>query len=96
MAGLAARAELFNFSKWLVLNNIFHALRLRSGELIIVQARIRISRISAHRFTDTARKVRFWVDNGADYIVVGRPIRDADDPRAAAEGIQRTIAGVFA
>jgi orotidine-5'-phosphate decarboxylase len=34
--------------------------------------------------------------NGADYIVVGRPIRDADDPRAAAEGIQRTIAGVFA
>ena len=34
-------------------------------------------------------------ENGADYIVVGRPIRDADDPRAAAESIQRTIAGVF-
>ncbi len=34
--------------------------------------------------------------NGADYIVVGRPIRDAEDPRAAAEGIQRTIADVFA
>ncbi len=33
--------------------------------------------------------------NGADYIVVGRPIRDAADPRAAAEAIQRTIAGVF-
>ena len=31
--------------------------------------------------------------NGADYIVVGRPIRDAADPRAAAEAIQRTIAG---
>ncbi|MDZ7645343.1 MAG: orotidine-5'-phosphate decarboxylase [Woeseiaceae bacterium] len=30
--------------------------------------------------------------NGADYIVVGRPIRDADDPRAAAREIQRTIA----
>jgi orotidine-5'-phosphate decarboxylase len=30
--------------------------------------------------------------NGADYIVVGRPIRDADSPRAAAEGIQATIA----
>jgi len=29
---------------------------------------------------------------GADYIVVGRPIRDADDPRAAAEAIQATIA----
>ena len=33
--------------------------------------------------------------NGADYIVVGRPIRDAQDPRAAAEGIQRAIAEVF-
>jgi orotidine-5'-phosphate decarboxylase len=31
-------------------------------------------------------------DNGADYIVVGRPIRDADSPRAAAESIQATIA----
>ena len=34
--------------------------------------------------------------NGADYIVVGRPIRQAADPRAAAEAIQRTIAGIFA
>jgi orotidine-5'-phosphate decarboxylase len=33
--------------------------------------------------------------NGADYIVVGRPIRDAGDPRAAAESIQSTIAGQF-
>lgn len=31
--------------------------------------------------------------DGADYIVVGRPIRDAADPRAAAEAIQDTIAG---
>jgi orotidine-5'-phosphate decarboxylase len=30
---------------------------------------------------------------GADYIVVGRPIRDAADPRAAAELIQNQIAG---
>jgi len=30
--------------------------------------------------------------DGADYIVVGRPIRDAADPRAAAEAIQATIA----
>ncbi|MDJ0759561.1 MAG: orotidine-5'-phosphate decarboxylase [Woeseiaceae bacterium] len=29
--------------------------------------------------------------NGADYIVVGRPIRDAADPRAAAESIQASI-----
>jgi len=33
--------------------------------------------------------------NGADYIVVGRPIRDADDPRAAAQAIQEQIAGEF-
>lgn len=33
--------------------------------------------------------------NGADYIVVGRPIRDAKDPAAAAEAIQSTIAGIF-
>lgn len=33
---------------------------------------------------------------GADYIVVGRPIRDAADPRAAAERIQAEIAAVFA
>jgi orotidine-5'-phosphate decarboxylase len=34
--------------------------------------------------------------NGADYIVVGRPIRDAADPRAAAEAIQQTIKQCFA
>ena len=34
--------------------------------------------------------------NGADYIVVGRPVRDAADPRAAAEAIQATIGSVFA
>jgi orotidine-5'-phosphate decarboxylase len=33
--------------------------------------------------------------NGADYIVVGRPIRQAADPRAAAEAIQATIATAF-
>lgn len=33
--------------------------------------------------------------NGADYIVVGRPIRQAADPRAAAQAIQATIAKMF-
>ncbi len=33
--------------------------------------------------------------NGADYIVVGRPIRDAASPRVAAEAIQATIAAAF-
>ena len=40
------------------------------------------------RVVDVAQAFR----NGADYIVVGRPIRDAADPRAAAEAIQQQIA----
>lgn len=32
---------------------------------------------------------------GADYIVVGRPVREAPDPRAAALSIQETIAKLF-
>ena len=34
--------------------------------------------------------------NGADYVVVGRPIRDAPDPRAAALECQRLIADALA
>lgn len=33
--------------------------------------------------------------NGADYIVVGRPIRTASEPRSAAQSIQDTIATIF-
>jgi orotidine-5'-phosphate decarboxylase len=33
--------------------------------------------------------------NGADYIVVGRPIRDAADPRQAALRVQEQIRSVF-
>ncbi|MDK9724737.1 MAG: orotidine-5'-phosphate decarboxylase [Sterolibacteriaceae bacterium MAG5] len=43
------------------------------------------------RTVDVAQAFR----NGADYIVVGRPIRQAADPKAAAEAVQRTIAEVF-
>ena len=32
------------------------------------------------------------IASGADYLVVGRPIRDAADPRAAAEAIQYQVA----
>ena len=43
------------------------------------------------RTVDVAEAFR----NGADYIVVGRPIRNAADPRAAAQAVQQTIAEVF-
>lgn len=43
------------------------------------------------RVVDVAQAFR----NGADYIVVGRPIRDAKDPAAAAEAMQQTIEGIF-
>lgn len=35
------------------------------------------------------------IDGGADYLVVGRPIRDAADPRAAALAIQAEIAATL-
>jgi orotidine-5'-phosphate decarboxylase len=34
-------------------------------------------------------------EKGADYIVVGRPIRNATSPRQAAEAVQRRIASLF-
>jgi orotidine-5'-phosphate decarboxylase len=40
--------------------------------------------------------VRQAFENGADYIVVGRPIRTAADPKAAAEMVQATIRDVVA
>ncbi|HLA33980.1 MAG TPA: orotidine-5'-phosphate decarboxylase [Rhodocyclaceae bacterium] len=43
------------------------------------------------RTVDVAQAFR----NGADYIVVGRPIRTAADPRAAAQQVQQTIAHLF-
>ena len=43
------------------------------------------------RVVDVAQAFR----NGADYVVVGRPVRDAPDPAAAAQAIQATIAGIF-
>jgi len=34
-------------------------------------------------------------ENGADYIVIGRPIRDAENPKLAAQQIQAQISQVF-
>ena len=43
------------------------------------------------RTVDVAQAFR----NGADYIVIGRPIRNAPDPAKAAQAVQNTIASVF-
>ena len=43
------------------------------------------------RVVDVAQAFR----NGADYIVIGRPIHQAEAPAVAAESIQQTIASLF-
>lgn len=52
-----------------------------------------------NRPTDDQKRVVTVEDafrSGADHIVVGRPIRNAADPRAAAVAIQQSIAQLFA
>ncbi len=81
-----------------VVSSGLEAKQLRAGvddRLIVVTPGIRPVE---NRPADDQKRVMTVADafaNGADYIVVGRPIRDAGDPRAAAEAIQATIAGVF-
>ena len=81
-----------------VVSSGLEAKMLRAGvddRLIVVTPGIRPVE---NRPTDDQKRVVSVADafaNGADYIVVGRPIRDAADPRAAAESIQATIAGIF-
>jgi orotidine-5'-phosphate decarboxylase len=55
-------------------------------------------RPAENRFSDDQKRtvdVAQAFAAGADYIVVGRPIREAADPRAAAQAIQQTIARIF-
>jgi orotidine-5'-phosphate decarboxylase len=81
-----------------VVSSGLEAKLLRAGvddRLIVVTPGIRPVE---NRPTDDQKRVVGVAEafaNGADYIVVGRPIRDAADPRAAAEAIQATIAGQF-
>jgi len=72
------------------------ALKRELGErLLVVVPGIRpvINRVAddQKRAVDVAQAFA----NGADYIVVGRPIRRAADPLAAAEAIQETISSCF-
>jgi len=70
-------------------------LRGECGDLILVIPGIRPA---VDRPGDDQKRtvdVETAFTSGADYIVVGRPIKSAPDRRAAAEAIQSTIAGVF-
>ena len=63
-------------------------------KLLVVTPGIRPAGVDAgdqKRVVDVAQAFR----NGADYIVVGRPIRDARDTAVAAVAIQATIESVF-
>jgi orotidine-5'-phosphate decarboxylase len=67
------------------------ALRERLRNFLIVTPGIRQQGTDAQ---DQARVVtpKIAVESGADYLVVGRPITRADDPRAAAQAIADEIA----
>ena len=81
-----------------VVSSGLEAKLLRAGvddRLIVVTPGIRPVE---NRPADDQKRVMSVADafaSGVDYIVVGRPIRDAADPRAAAEAIQATIAQQF-
>lgn len=82
-----------------VISSGLEAARLRAelgGRFLVVSPGIRPV---TNRPADDQKRVvsvEQALRNGADYIVVGRPIRDAADPRAAARLIQEQIAAVFA
>jgi orotidine-5'-phosphate decarboxylase len=73
-----------------------HTIRQKFGDrLLIVAPGIRQE--PGHPDDDQKRAAdpRTAFLNGADYIVVGRPIRRASNPRAAAERVQADIASLF-
>ena len=67
------------------------ALKRRFGdELVLVTPGIRLPHQSLHdqRRVATPRRARAW---GADYLVIGRAVTGAPDPRAALDAIERDL-----
>jgi len=64
------------------------------GELAIVTPGVRPAGAKAH---DQARVTTptQTIEQGADYLVIGRPIRDADDPQSAAKSIVDEMQSAF-
>ena len=65
------------------------------GELVVVTPGIRPVDNKPAGDQKRVVTVETAFSNGADYIVVGRPIRDAASPREAAESIQASIEAQF-
>ena len=68
------------------------ALRRRFGDgLVLVTPGIRLSHQSLHdqRRVATPRRAR---ESGADYLVIGRAVTGAPDPRAALDAVERDLA----
>jgi len=80
-----------------VIASALEAARLKSAfgeKLLVVTPGIRAAGESAGDQKRTADPAQAFA-SGSDYIVVGRPIRDAADPRAAALAIQKSIDAAF-
>jgi orotidine-5'-phosphate decarboxylase len=67
----------------------------RAADMIIVTPGIRAAASEGSDDQKRTMDVEEAFESGADYIVVGRPIRDAADPNAAARAIQGRIAALF-
>ncbi len=82
-----------------VISSGLEAARLRAGlgeKLLIITPGIRPVE---NRQTDDQKRTMTLVDallSGADHVVVGRPIRQAEDPRGKALEMQAEIASLFA
>ncbi len=65
------------------------------GHLLVVTPGIRPVENSVEDDQKRIMTVKDAFSSGADYIVVGRPIRNARDPKAQAEAVQAEIAALF-
>ena len=79
-----------------VISSGLETLKLREGlhqNFIIVVPGIRpVQNVDDQKRTVNVKQAFL---NGADYIVVGRPIKEAKDPKAKAEEIQKEISELF-
>lgn len=84
-----------------VISSGLEAEKLRSGlgeKILIVTPGIRPGTNDVVKHDDQKRVASAYsaIRDGADYVVVGRPIRDADDPVALVVAMQKEIAAALA